>query len=85
MLAGLATFSVSVLAVGAAFLLPLSKPALLTAANEFKVVGRYCLIKPGEPRPHCDGEGGVPKDPMLSAIKQMNDSLSLGKMDQTPP
>jgi len=83
--AGLVTLSVSALAVGAGFLLPLPKAAPQLAGQDVKVVGRYCLIKPGERRPHCEGEEATPRDPMLSAIKQMNDSVSINKMDRTPP
>ncbi|PMV89766.1 MULTISPECIES: hypothetical protein [unclassified Pseudomonas] len=85
MIAGLATLSVSALAVGAGFLLPLPKAAPQFAGQDVKVVGRYCLIKPGERRPHCDGEEAAPTDPMLSAIKQMNDSVSIDNMDRTSP
>ena len=83
--AGLAALSVSALAVGAGFLLPLPKSSPLIPGQDAKVVGRYCLIKPGERRPHCDGESVAPTDPMLSAIKQMNDAVSIDKMDRTPP
>jgi len=83
LIAGLATLSVSALAVGVGFLLPKAAPQL--AGPEVKVIGRYCLIKPGERRPHCDGEEAGPTDPMLSAIKQMNDSISIESMDRTPP
>lgn len=85
LLAGLVTLSVSALAVGAGLLLPLPKNAPLIPGQDVKVVGRYCLIKPGERRPHCDGEGAGPTDPVLSAIKQMNDALSHDNMDRTPP
>lgn len=34
-------------------------------------VGRYCLIKPGEYRAHCEGEAAGPRDPVLAAIKTM--------------
>jgi hypothetical protein len=85
LIAGLATLSVSALAVGAGFLLPLVKSAPQLASQDVKVVGRYCLIKPGERRPHCDGEDAALTDPMLSAIKQMNDSVSVDKMDRTSP
>lgn len=84
-MAGMATFSASALAVGATLLLPHATPAPSTSTKDFKVVGRYCLIRPGEVRPHCDGVGESPKDPMLSAIKQMSDSLNSGGMDRTPP
>jgi hypothetical protein len=84
-MAGMATFSASALAVGATFLLPHPTTAPSTSTKDFKIVGRYCLIRPGEVRPHCDGEGDSPKDPMLSAIKQMSDSLTPGGMDRTPP
>lgn len=36
-----------------------------------KPVGRYCLIKPGEHRTHCEGEDTGPRDPVLAAIKTM--------------
>jgi hypothetical protein len=85
LIAGLATLSVSALAVGAGFLLPLPKVAPQFTGQDVKVVGRYCLIKPGERRPHCEGEDGALRDPMLSAIKQMNDSVSIDKMDRSPP
>lgn len=85
LIAGLATLSVSALAVGAGFLLPLPKAAPQFAAQDVKIVGRYCLIKPGERRPHCEGVEAAPTDPMLSAIKQMNDSVSIDRMDRTPP
>nr|WP_140896046.1 hypothetical protein [Pseudomonas caspiana] len=85
LIAGLATLSVSALAVGAGFLLPLPKAAPQIAGHDGKVIGRYCLIKPGERRPHCEGEDVAPTDPMLSAIKQMNDSVSVDKMDRTLP
>jgi hypothetical protein len=84
LIAGVATLSVSALAVGAGFLLPLPKAGSQFVGHDAKVVGRYCLIKPGERRPHCDGEDAAPTDPMLSAIKQMKDSASSDKMDRSP-
>lgn len=84
-MAGMATFSASALAVGATLLLPHPTIAPSTSSKDVKVVGRYCLIRPGEVRPHCDGEGDSPKDPMLSAIKQMSDSLNPDGMDRTSP
>lgn len=74
----------SALAVGAGFLFPLPKVAP-EFGKDVKVVGRYCQIKPGERRPHCDGKDVAPTDPMLLAIKQMNESGSIDKMDRTPP
>jgi len=82
--AWLATLSVSVLAVGAGFLFPLPKAAP-EFGKEVKVVGRYCQIIPGEHSPHCDGKDVAPTDPMLLAIKQMNESVSNDKFDRTPP
>lgn len=58
----------------AAFCLILFKPwiqhGFVVAAA--KPVGRYCLIKPGEHRTHCEGEDTGPRDPVLAAIKTMS-------------
>lgn len=36
-----------------------------------KIVGRYCLIKPGAGKGHCEGSEAPLVDPVLAAIEAM--------------
>ena len=59
----------AVAAVGLILFKPWAQRGFEVAAA--KPVGRYCLIKPGEHRTHCEGEDTGPRDPVLAAIKTM--------------
>lgn len=39
-----------------------------------QISGNYCLVKPGERHPHCDGIAGEITDPILSAMKSSKPS-----------
>lgn len=57
----------AVAAVGLILFKPWAQRGFEVAAA--KPVGRYCLIKPGKHRTHCEGEDTGPRDPVLAAIK----------------
>lgn len=81
LIAGLLTMGVSAMAIGAGFLVPI--PDSFPQLKSDKPVGHYCLVKPGERRPHCEGNE-APADPVLAALKEM-DQGGAGKMNRAEP
>lgn len=64
--------AIGLVALAVGLIMDSSRPGQGYEASTPRPVGRYCLVKPGALRPHCEGVPANQRDPVLAAIKIMN-------------